>query len=127
MGSDMRFWSLIVPGGGEEALEIEQTPTKVQYVHITNVALGLNPSDGPCTLSLIQNGVALVLCHLSKGNAMQYPLQMMLDESVLFKNSGKSAIHLTGFVTTSSDEEDEGFMEDEEDEVRSIGESMHLS
>lgn len=119
MGSDMTFWSLSVPGGGEQPLEIEQSPTTAQYVHVTNVALGMNPSDGTNTLSIIQNGVSLVLCHLSKANTMQYPLQLMLDESVTFKNSGKTTIHLTGFVTSSSDvDDDEGLMDEDEDEVQ---------
>jgi hypothetical protein len=51
--SDMTFWHLVVPPGGKQCTyEVEQTPTESQYVHVTNVALGPRPGNGPHTLTI---------------------------------------------------------------------------
>ena len=114
----MSFWSMAVKGGASEDLEVEQTVSVCRYVHVTNIALAANPSDGPNTLSLVTNGIECVLATLCKGATLQYPLEIMLDSTVTFKNSGKTTIHLSGYSTISAD--DDGDMMDE-DEVRSRG------
>lgn len=123
--SDMSFWSVEIPGKGEQTQDIGQSMTLATYLHLTNLALGPSPADGPHTISVVVNGVECVLATLGTGPGMayQHPLDCLLDSTVTFKNHGKTAIHISGFWTIAEGDEEGG---DEGDESESSEEDEEL-
>lgn len=120
--ADMQFWSAVIPGGGSTTQDIEQTQDTATYLHLTNVALAGDGGNSSHVVSVVVNGKECILATLQRGACMQHQLDMLLDETVTFKNSGPGVVHVGGYITFSSaedaddDEEDEDEDEDEEDD-----------
>lgn len=62
-------------------------------MHVTNVALGPDAKEGPHTLSIMVRGQEVVLATLDKKNCCQHGLDFVLDDTVVFKNSGPTPLH----------------------------------
>ena len=105
MASDlMSFWSATVDR--ETVLNIKQTQKTARFIHITNVALGRNPADGPHTVLLSVRGMETVIATLHpQGFCFQHCLDLVLDSNTLIVNTGGSAVHLAGYTTTSTAED----------------------
>ncbi|MEW5314770.1 MAG: hypothetical protein WDW38_006240 [Sanguina aurantia] len=109
--------------------------TSSTFLHLTNVALSSDGKDtGACSLKIQVGGEELQLVLGTLGRAIgvyQYPLDIVIDGSAKFFNTGKTALHVGGNrrslaaqmagLDEESDEgeEDEDFDEDEEEEGES--------
>lgn len=113
----MSYFSLLLPGGGkvvEQVVESEFTLT--QFVHITNLALGMNPQPGAHPVTLECNGVCTVLATLEKPYAYQHNMDFVVDQTVKFVNHGPTDVHVCGYVTVSETMRDDGSDEDEDED-----------
>eukprot|EP00798_Chlamydomonas_sp_ICE-L_P006907 gene6907-30885_t len=119
---DIRFWSCVVEK--DTVLEVEQTEDSSEYYHITNVALGPKPAEGPHTIIVEADDEQTVIATLIKGHCYQHGLDLVIDSTVKLVNTGKSPVHISGYLTISAaDDYDEGddrgmqgMSDDDEDE-----------
>ncbi|GFR48071.1 hypothetical protein Agub_g9907 [Astrephomene gubernaculifera] len=123
MSEGMAFWSVILPAKGKEVKqEVESTDSVLSSIHLTGLALGVNPKAGPHPITLEYNGNITVLGTLEAPHTRQFHLDIALDETYKLRNLGDSEVHAYGFQVATqvrSDEhsdEDEDEEEDEEDE-----------
>ncbi|KXZ53190.1 hypothetical protein GPECTOR_7g1082 [Gonium pectorale] len=119
MAEAVAFWSVLVPPKGKPVeQEVESSQTMLTSIHVTGMALGASPSKGPHTVTVEYNGKNTVLGTLEAPHTRQYPFDVALDQTVRFKNSGDSEVHLYGFQVVTPvyqpDEDDEDEDEDEE-------------
>lgn len=119
----MSFWALTVPGKSKPSkYEVEQTGELAQYVHVTNVALPHDAPPGPHSLTITQGEHEYTIATLNKATHPQHNLDFILDQTIVFKNTGPGPLHLLGYQTVANvmdlhgDEDDSEFDEDEEDE-----------
>ncbi len=106
MSSDrISFWSTTVDR--KKNIDIKQTQKTARFIHITNIALGENPADGPHTVLLSVRGMETVVIATlhPQGYLLQHGLDLVLDSNTLIINTGGSAVHLTGYTTSSTAED----------------------
>lgn len=120
MTDAVAFWSVILPANGKEVRqEIESTETVVSTIHVTGMALGPQPKKGSHVITLEYNGVNAVLATLEDPHTRQFHMDIVVDQTAKFRNSGGSEVHLYGYHVSTpvrSEEEDEEEDEDEEGE-----------
>ncbi|MEW5297411.1 MAG: hypothetical protein WDW36_000621 [Sanguina aurantia] len=95
--------------------------TSSTFLHLTNVALSSDGKDtGACSLKIQVGGEELQLVLGTLGRAIgvyQYPLDIVIDGSAKFFNTGKTALHVVGYQTIShGDFDGEDEMEEDEDD-----------
>eukprot|EP00850_Spirogloea_muscicola_P005499 SM000025S08394 [mRNA] locus=s25:501767:507676:+ [translate_table: standard] len=91
----MEFWGVEVkPGKG---LELEPET----YVHISQAALGANPTDGERVVLQVANegGDPIVLGTLSKGKCDQIHLDLVFDRDFRLFHTGTSSVYFVGYTT----------------------------
>lgn len=94
------LWSLVLPGGGEETVVMEQTFEEETFLRLRNIALASSLHEGLNTVSVVVNGEECVLCTLAKGGQVQHDIETLLDCTATFRNSGTAPVHLLGEFTT---------------------------
>lgn len=81
MAESMAFWSVLLPPKGKEIeQEIESTNKVFSTIHLTGIALGANPSNGPHVIALQYNGTNVVLATLEAPHTRQVKLDIALDQ-----------------------------------------------
>ena len=98
------------------------TKSKCKIIHVTGIALGEHPADGPHVVKIKTDGCAAVLGTLQKGVCYQFPVDFGLGSDTVFTNTGSTDIYVSGYKTVSTMEEvtsedlDDVFEQEEESE-----------
>ena len=94
----LSYWSKTVHGL-ETVRILNKTDSHLQYIHLTNIALGRNPANGPHTVLLSVHGLETAIATLQKdGCCFQHGLNIRLDTDTVITNTGESAVHLVGYT-----------------------------
>ena len=88
----MSLWTLVLPPGKSTVYELQQAPDVVQYVHLTNVALGPNPAPGSNCITVAVSGAEVALATLDKERHPQASLDLVLDQTIEFKNVSQDRV-----------------------------------
>lgn len=111
--SEVTFFGLKVPAKGFALQKIEEDGPAVELIHVTNVALGEKPGDGPHVVKIsVNDDQGIVLGTLHRDRATQFPVDFILNCTTRIDNTGPSAVYLTGYrsITVSQ----QGFYSDED-------------
>eukprot|EP00798_Chlamydomonas_sp_ICE-L_P026320 gene26320-17415_t len=108
---DISLWKAVVKT--DVTVDIEQTDDMSKLIHLTNVALGPNPSDEPHTAIISKDGIDIAIATLVNGKCHQHALDLVLDSTILLKNTGGSALHFSGYLTVGTYESD---MDEDDDD-----------
>lgn len=111
----IEFWGVQVPGKKTIDVEVTNNESAFEIVHVTNVALGAQPTAGPHAVAIIYDGKEVVLGTLDQSRVSQFGLDFGCTKSFKLKNYGTSAAHIAGFKTRSmlEDQDDDEFSDDE--------------
>lgn len=95
----VEFYGLAVPPGKEShiAPHLRDKEGCSVSVHLTQVALGADAAAGPHTVSAVAGKTQYAIGTLVKGRIEQFSVDYMCTTDVAFRNSGQSAVYLTGY------------------------------
>jgi len=114
------FWGLLL----EEGKFYSQKVTKP--FHVSMAALEPSGKGGnPVTVNLEQDGMDFILCTLKEETLYQQAVDLNFaqNDEIKFFLSGKGTVHLTGYVVTEEESEDDLY-EDSDDEPPELTESV---
>ena len=95
----VEFYGLVVPPGKDVhiAPHLRDKEGCSVSIHLTQVALGPEPTAGPHTVLAASGKSKYAIGTLEKGRTDQFSVDYMCTTDVSFRNSGQSMVFLTGY------------------------------
>ncbi len=85
----VQFFGLKLPAKKPVHQPVVDEEQEFEVIHVTNVALGENPADGPHVVKMRHGDQEVVLGTLQKGLVYQFPLDFCISQDVDFVNTGE--------------------------------------